>query len=304
MSFSLQFGYAHDLPSVVARIKSQPSDFMVVEQSIAATSHGEHVYLRLRKTNMNTAWLAKCIAETANVTVKDVGYAGRKDRFAITEQAFSCYLPGKQVSQWDRLEDDQVKILAVDRTSRKIRKGDLYGNQFVIRLRDVSGDLTRKLETVKSQGVPNYFGEQRFGRSMNNLRQAELLMSGKRRHCQQRDLMLSAARSYLFNVNLSRQIAEQGWRSIGDEQQGVLFGLSRDPQTGELDLPEYCAHWVAGLRGFRIRSGLRNYKLVLREMSWDSLGRDWQIRFVLPPGAYATSVLRELVHDGESGSGC
>ena len=103
MSFSLQFGYAHDLPSVLARVKSQPSDFMVVEQSIAATSHGEHVYLRLRKTNMNTAWLAKCIAETANVTVKDVGYAVQFD--SIENNTMSKTLLGVKLYEEDGMVD-------------------------------------------------------------------------------------------------------------------------------------------------------------------------------------------------------
>jgi tRNA pseudouridine13 synthase len=303
LSFSLDFAYAHPPPEVVARIKSQPGDFKVIEQSIEPTSVGEHVYLRVRKTDMNTAWLAKRIAELARVSPRDVGYAGRKDRFAVTEQVFSCYLPGRQVNQWERLEDEQVKILQVDRTSRKIRKGDLYGNQFVIRLRDVKGDLSEKLEVIASQGVPNYFGEQRFGRNMNNLDQAEILMSGKRRHCQQRDLILSAARSYLFNLNLSTQISENGWNAIDADQQGVLFGLCRDPQHGEMDLPDYCAHWVSGLQRFRVRPGLRNCRLMPKKLEWDQFESDWEIRFGLQPGCYATSVLRELVKYRETSSG-
>ena len=303
MSFSLDFSYAHARPEMVARVKSRPADFKVVEQSIEATSIGEHAYLRIRKTDMNTAWLAKRIADLAQVDQRDVGFAGRKDRYAVTEQAFSCYLPGRQVNQWHRLEDDQVKILQVDRTSRKIRKGDLYGNQFIIRLRDVEGDLSEKLEMIGSQGVPNYFGEQRFGRNLNNLEQAALLMSGKRRHCQKRDLVLSAARSYLFNVNLSRQISEKGWDAIDANQQGVLFGLSRDPQQGEEDLPDDCVHWVAGLKRFRIKPGLRDYRLMPTALEWDQLGSDWEIRFGLQSGCYGTSVLRELVKYGDLSSG-
>lgn len=93
------------------------------------------------------------------------------------------------------------------RHSRKLRRGALSGNTFAITVRELEGDLqalATRLDSIAARAVPNYFGEQRFGREAGNLARAEAMLSGRWRDRHQRGLYLSAARSALFNAVLAR----------------------------------------------------------------------------------------------------
>jgi tRNA pseudouridine13 synthase len=134
----------------------------------------------------------------------------------MTSQWFSVQLPEGREPGWERLESDQVRVLAVTRHRRKLRRGALKENRFVLRVRDVQGDLAeleRRLEGIRERGVPSYFGEQRFGRDENNLVQAGAMLSGalRVRDRYRRGLYLSAARSWLFNRVLSQRVQLGVW---------------------------------------------------------------------------------------------
>ncbi len=225
-----------------ADFRCEPEDFLVVEQlGFVPAGEGEHVFLWVEKRGENTAWVAKAIAQLAGVKEQDVGYAGRKDRHAVTRQWFSVYLPvraGFVEPNWQQLNSPSIVIEQVVRHTRKLRPGDHEANAFVIRLRNLSGasaeQVTQRFEQVIAGGVPNYFGEQRFGNQGANLVEAEQLLIGGRRYnnTQKHGLMLSAARSHLFNRVLAGRVQRGDWQqAVAGEPcayaSGPLWGRGR-----------------------------------------------------------------------------
>ncbi len=308
MTFDTNFTHAYGRPKSEGTIRGESEDFKVFEEpAFELSGSGEHVYLKIRKTNNNTGWLAAQLADFAGINVKDVGFAGRKDRYAVTEQWFSCYLPGDESTQWQRLDIEGVCILATTRHSKKLRKGDLAGNSFDLTIRNVTNQkmLEERLHKVRDSGAPNYYGEQRFGRDNGNLDSADRLLKGSRSIRRHRDIILSAARSYMFNHYLSTRIAAGNWDEITGIDTGPLYGMSRDPRPGEELLPSECSEWCQGLQQLRVKSGTRHLKLKPRNMRWRFTGNNdgsqaLQVAFSLPAGAFATSLLREVVDYSET----
>jgi tRNA(Glu) U13 pseudouridine synthase TruD len=171
-----------------ATLRAAPEDFVVEEQMpYVLAGAGEHLWVKLRKRGYNTEQVAKQLARTAGVTRREVGYAGMKDRHAITVQWFSLHLAGRPDPDWDSLPDG-MEVVESTRHSRKLKTGALAGNRFMIVLRDCSDGslihyrdaLLRRGEEVRKQGVPNYFGEQRFGHGGGNIAAARATGAGDR----------------------------------------------------------------------------------------------------------------------------
>ncbi|RYZ82080.1 MAG: tRNA pseudouridine(13) synthase TruD, partial [Moraxellaceae bacterium] len=257
------------------------------------------------------AWVAERIAELAQVQVMDVGYCGRKDRHAVTTQWFSIYLPKKEMEpEWSRLNSDSIKILSASRHQHKLRRGDHDTNRFIIRLRDVvvvdKPEFEQKIAEVLVHGVPNYYGEQRFGRNGNNLPEAHaILVEGKRiRDKQKRGLMLSAARSYLFNQVLAARVLANNWQTLLDGEPEAystapLWGRGRSAATGEALQVENIvmdawAEWRDGLEHAGLSQERRLLILKPEAASWRWLGEDLEVSFTLGSGEFATTILREL----------
>lgn len=207
------------VPSCHARIRASAEDFRVDEVlGFEPDGEGEHLLLQVQKRNRNTEQVARELARHAGIRARDVSYCGLKDRVAVTTQWFSLWLPGKADPDWAMIENEDLKILAQVRHRRKLPRGALKANRFVIVLRDVGGDrsgLETRLTMISHQGAPNYFGEQRFGRGGDNLNKALTMFRGHRvkdRHL--RGLYLSAARSYLFNQVLAARLAEDNWNQL------------------------------------------------------------------------------------------
>jgi len=319
-------------------IRSKPEDFQVDEQlRFQPEGEGEHVLLHLRKRNTNTEWLSKQLAEFAGVPYRDVSYAGLKDRNAVTRQWFSVRLPVTKDLDWTGLESEEIQLLEAVRHRRKLRRGALSQNRFCLRLRELDAkpdEMEQRLQQISLQGIPNYFGEQRFGHDGNNLTMVDRLFSGElkkvARH--KRSIYLSAARSYLFNLVLARRLEQGSWnRAIpGDIMQldgsgshfsvteidetiqqriadldihptGPLRGKGERKVTGaiaelEQQVLEAYPEWLDGL----IRFGLSHDRRALRArvigLKWNWLpDGDLELEFALNPGSYATMVLRELV---------
>ncbi len=203
-----------------ACIRSQANDFQVDEQlPFELSGEGEHVWLRIQKEGTNTDWVAEQLAKFAEVPHVAIGFAGMKDRHAITTQWFSVNLAGKTSPNWADFETDDIKIIEQNRHSRKLKRGVLAGNTFQLILRGLTGaesDWEAALQQIAKQGVPNYFGEQRFGHHGNNLRRADQWFStGKApRKRTQKSLYLSAARSWLFNQVLSTRVGDNTWNTV------------------------------------------------------------------------------------------
>ena len=209
--------YAYGSPKTKGRLKSQNSDFRVDEiMPVEASGEGEHLWLLIEKDGSNTDWVAQQLAKFCGLKSMAVSYAGMKDRHAITSQWFSLHMPGMDNPDFTDLVTDEFKILKMVRHNRKLKRGALSGNRFKIRITELSGDietLDKKLQLIEQQGVPNYFGNQRFGRGMGNISKAEKLFNRelKKVKKQQRGLYLSAARSWIFNQVLSKRINMSNW---------------------------------------------------------------------------------------------
>jgi tRNA pseudouridine13 synthase len=334
--------YAYGVPPVSGVLRAQPDDFFVDEMlGFEPDGEGEHVLLQIEKRNTNTQWLADQLARFAGIPKRDVSYAGLKDRNAVTRQWFSLGLAGAAEPDWANLNIDNICLLQHARHRRKLRRGTLQGNRFQLLIRDLRGDLAAletRLQCIAQQGVPNYFGEQRFGHHGANLQQAVAMFQGKRikdRH--KRSLYLSAARSYIFNELLSQRVAAGDWnRAISGDvmllagtnsyfvpeandaaiQQrlasfdihpsGCLWGKGESPaqaEAAELERTLAEAHPVLcrGLEQAGLKQERRALRLPVAELHWelDAPKQLLELRFFLPAGAYATTVLRELVVTGE-----
>ena len=315
--------YAHGVPVLSGRVRATPEDFVVEEDlGYQASGEGEHAFLTIRKRGRNTHEVARALAKLAGVAQVAVGYAGLKDRKAVTTQHFTVQLPGRAAPDWSQLQDDSLQILHSERHHRKIRRGGLRGNAFVIRVVQVRGDRRRaeqRLRRIATAGVPNYFGSQRFGREGSNLpRVADLFAGhGRRPGREQRGLLLSAARAQLFNLVLAgsqRQFMFDAadptivdrLRELDVHPTGPMCGRpSRSLQTaGEAqaverrvlsDWPE----WVAGLARFGLDADRRALRLAVSGLRWQWIEDSLQLAFGLAAGAYATSVLREVVRSDD-----
>jgi tRNA pseudouridine13 synthase len=162
-----------DLPGVGGRIRQRPEDFIVEEIPLYdPCGTGEHIYLYVQKVNLSTSALVEIVARHFGVRPADVGYAGLKDRRAVTRQVLSVHVPGRRPEDFPALVHERVSVLWVDRHTNKLRRGHLRGNRFAIRIRGVptASVLTarRVMQALERAGVPNRIGEQRFGYLQTN----------------------------------------------------------------------------------------------------------------------------------------
>lgn len=236
--------YLNGEPQVQGSYKQQPSDFQVIELlDVDADEHGEHQWLWVSKKGANTTFVARQLADFAGLNERDVSYAGLKDRNAETCQWFSVQLPGKKMLDWQHLEHPEFRIEKAIRRTKKIKTGLHRGNAFRLRLRHVSNTsvLIERWKQICVQGVPNYFGEQRFGREGQNLTKAKAWLSGeisnkkaRKWSRQQQGMLLSSVRSYVFNELLSERIRAQRLQpEVGDFM--LLSGSRSFFQVGEID---------------------------------------------------------------------
>jgi len=230
---TLDLPFAHGGPALDGRLRATADNFVVEEElGYGPSGEGEHVFLTVRKRGRNTHDVARALAQHAGVAQVAVGYAGLKDRHAVTTQHFTVQLPGRETPDWSPLEDDSLQILESARHHRKIRRGGLRGNRFVIRITNVSGDRTladQRLGQLARSGVPNYFGSQRFGRDGANLPRVAALFAGhgRRPKREQRGLLLSAARAQLFNQVLAARVTAGNWDHAIEGDVMLLAGSQR-----------------------------------------------------------------------------
>ena len=328
---------AHGDAVCSATIRTTPEDFFVEEiASFEASGSGEHLLLTVEKRGMNTAWAAKRIAAWAGVAESAIGHAGLKDRHALTRQRFSVWLPKKVAPDIATLQSEDLRVLEHAWHSRKLPRGALAGNRFELLLRDVVGDhaeIEARLDAIRARGVPNAFGVQRFGREGGNLDKALAMFAGRRVKREERSLLLSAARSALFNDILARRVADGSWdrgcegdvwmlqgshsvfgpEALDDALRarseafdihptGALWGTGDARSTGEVRALETSVaaeladgRLAAGLAKAGLRQERRSLRMVVADLHWRWQGADClRLAFSLPAGAYATVVLHEL----------
>ncbi len=228
-------------------IRARADDFEVEEVlGHEPSGDGEHLWLWIEKREQNTVDVAGMLARAAGVHPRQVSFAGLKDRNAVTRQYFSIHLAGRPDPHWDAADLPGVRILSARRSARKIQRGRLQGNRFILVVREFEGDraeLERRLACLRDRGAPNGFGEQRFGG--NNIARARALFAGELRRKpskHKRGFYLSAARSLLFNRVLEQRIDDGSWNRIVAGEVAMLDG-SRSffvPEPGDRSLQERC----------------------------------------------------------------
>ncbi|MGC3873135.1 tRNA pseudouridine(13) synthase TruD [Halomonas sp. GXIMD04776] len=330
--------HAHGGPLAVGDYRGAPEDFVVEEcLGFEPEGHGEHLWLWVEKRDLTTLELARRLARACDVTPRQVGFSGMKDRVAVTRQWVSVHLPGREAPTdlIERLGNTPVQLLEQHRHPRKLKRGVHNANRFILRISGAVGEhpaLEQRWKTLCERGVPNYFGPQRFGPGGRNLfRARDVLRRGWRKRDDREGMLLSSARSYLFNGLLAMRVAEDNWATplAGDvlmldgsasqfvaEQQdetlverasrldlhpsGVLWGTGRSLAQGEAaryeqrlndEHPGLCK----GLERAEVRLARRALRVSLGA---PTLSRDESsliLRFELPRGAFATAVLRELI---------
>jgi tRNA pseudouridine13 synthase len=264
-----------------------------------------------------------------------VGYAGLKDRHALTRQWFSLPLAAGAPEQPGRLDIEGVTVLEARRHARKLKRGTLDGNRFHLAIRDFSGDEAetgRRLQAIGAEGVPNYFGPQRFGHGGANVaRGFDALRNGVPLQRNKKSIYLSALRSFLFNQVLAARVHRGDWDAIIKGELAMLDGThsifpceEHDPEieercrchdihpTGPMPgkggtapgdaalalenavLDEW-AELVELLVAQGVKADRRALRLTPADLEWDLGEGVLQLSFTLPPGAYATTVLREIL---------
>ena len=271
---------------------------------------GEHLFLQIKKRDQNTQWVAGLLSKLAGIKRNDVSFCGLKDRFAVTTQWFSLYLPGRELSP-GQLQHDDFQILSTTRHHKKLRRGMHSGNQFRLVLREFTAledqfaEIEARLQKIALDGVPNYFGEQRFGHDCGNLQQAQELierdqLKGNRRGT---GMILSAARSWLYNLVLAERIRRGNWSTpmeFETQSCAPLWGRGRSAAGGDLQAleQEVLADWQSwryALEHAGLKQERRATQLVPGSFQWKRLGTDQlELSFSLPAGGFATVVLREI----------
>ncbi|HEY7774261.1 MAG TPA: tRNA pseudouridine(13) synthase TruD [Marinagarivorans sp.] len=327
LDVSLDFPFAFGEPAVGALLKSDNQHFFVDEQlGFSPEAVGEHLLLHVESNGENTQWFADQLAQALGVSKTDVGFCGLKDRNAITRQWFSVYDPKRTATEKVDAAFASLsasRLLEATRGKSKLRRGDHAGNAFVITLVLDDGteaaalaDLEQRLAQVAQQGVPNYFGLQRFGRKGNNLVAFEqwLVQSQARAATAKRGrgprkpkgIILSSARSFLFNAVLSQRVLSGSWATLIDGDVSLdglpsapLWGRGRSATQGEALALERAAlmpfcRWSNALEHLGLQQERRALVCRPRNLRWKRTELVLTLTFDLPPGQYATGVLREL----------
>ncbi len=329
------FLHLYDKPLSTGQLRTEMADFKVFEQlPFEPCGEGEHLLIHIRKTGLNTLVVVRHLAKYFSVKESQVSYAGLKDRFAETEQWFGVHVPGKTVYNLSDFSIEGIEVLSYKRHNKKLRIGALSGNRFELVLRKVSNvnDVVRRWHAVASHGVPNYFGEQRFGINGGNINRAQTLFDGaKVKDKKKRGLYLSAARSLLFNALVSERIKENLFEQLIPGDVMMLAGtqsvfvaeeidnklLSRFAEkdiditapmwgSGELmtqndalefeqQLQETFPEFCEGLPRFGLKQERRRIRLCISDAQCNVNEDTITLTFFLPAGCYATTVMRELL---------
>ena len=331
-----EWPYSLGAPSVRGVIRSCPEDFVVEEiPRISPECEGSHLWLWVEKRSANTDWVARELASAIGCHQREIGFAGMKDRHAVTRQWFS--VPATDVTEeiLKQVQIEDVRILEKQRHTKKLKRGTLDGNRFVLKIRDFDGDTARteqRLEQIQKNGVPNYFGPQRFGHQGRNVEQGfRLLSQNARMKRNKRSIYLSALRSFLFNQVLAERVLKGSWDTMIDGELAMLDGTHSifPVELPDADIEDRCKrldihptgpmpgeggtqpqgevaeleqrvlqNWpelVEVLVSQRVDSSRRALRLYPGGLSWKFENNVLELSFELPPGTYATTVLREIL---------
>jgi tRNA pseudouridine13 synthase len=326
---------AATLPGIGGIIKATPEHFVVEEVlPYAACGEGEHVYVTFRRTGWNTADAARSMQKRLGLAPTDVGWGGRKDKTAVVVQTFSfrCGVNHPLSEVKDALADLPFEILGIDRHLNKIKTGHVSANRFTVVVSQPEPDALSRARVIANRlrqtGVPNFYGPQRFGHGMRNIRKGFAHFSpGKKGR---RDtFMVSVVQSALFNIWLKKRMETGDYRRLlaGDivkkTDTGGMFVVD-DPVIETIRFDAGKIVYTGPIYGFkmkaaihaageretmfldrfsltpedfrRLRSPGSRREAILRptDLKIVEVQDGLRFSFTLPSGAYATTVLREF----------
>lgn len=328
------------LPATGGTIKERVEDFFVEEiPAYLPSGEGDHLMVFVEKRELTTDDVVRRLAQELSLDTRNIGYAGRKDKYAVTRQWFS--LPGVEAKMAMALRIPEVSILEAKPHGNKIRTGHLHGNRFRIVIRGVvDGAFERArviLDVIESDGLPNCFGPQRFGRGGRNVEEALAWIVGGRkkpRNRGRRKLLISSLQALLFNrlcqLRLERglitqallgdimKVRETGGLFVAEDMEdvnsrardglisatGPIFGSKMwwpEAEAAELEASVLEAMDLTKehLDGFK-KDG-RGSRRVLRvfpdEVALEEEGDTLIVSFCLDSGSFATTLIAELTKD-------
>lgn len=229
-----RWAHAFGGPVLQGRLKQDVEDFRVDEElGFQPDGEGEHEFLYVEKTGLTTLQVQHALSRHYQLPLKDISYAGLKDKQGITRQWFSLRTGLRKQLSADAEVAPAIRVLDRQRNKRKLQRGSHRGNHFQIALRECSETSdetwTTRLKQIGEQGVPNYFGPQRFGHDAGNLTQAESWFTTQTPPASRelRSIVLSAARSFLFNEVLSQRVQQGSWNRALPGDVMALSGSTR-----------------------------------------------------------------------------
>lgn len=326
-----------------AVMRSADDDFQVEEvPAYQLTGAGEHAWLWLEKRGLSSPQMISLLSHELRIRGGEIGLAGQKDRWAVTRQFVS--VPGRCAEAAAGIALPELRVLSVTLHRNKLKTGHLKGNRFIITLR---GDqqpfgeaelaaVRQRLTELQSEGFPNYYGPQRFGRGGQTLHDGLRLLQGRMpkdywpedQSRTLKRLSLSAVQSAVFNLTTALRV-EAGTAGIAEEGDvvirrggikpfvlpagqptadylpaGPMPGPEMTVAAGNALLQEQSAMQMLGLhpgvfsRFAKLTSGARRRMLEFPESISAELSEGaLRVSFSLPPGTFATSLLAELCAD-------
>ena len=328
--------FTPDLPGVGGRIRDKDEDFEVEElPSYEPCGTGEFLYLWIEKRGVAPEFFARGIAQRLGVSASVIGTAGLKDRHAVTRQWVS--VPKECESRIGNIDGEGVRVLKSGLHTNKLKPGHLRGNHFRILIRDAvrAVNVDAILERLRTLGMPNYYGPQRFGRDGGTVDLGLQCLAGKAPRRIRPFLFrfaLSAVQSLLFNDYLTRRMNDGLFRTVilGDAlakwpaggmfvttdvaadqprfdarevvTAGPMFGKKTYPVAGlaaEREAAVLSDNRLspASFGGFgKLVLGTRRHNLIYLDDLTSAWGADGlRLSFTLPAGSYATVLLREVM---------
>jgi len=322
------------------RLSSTPEDFVVDEIPLFAPSgEGGHTFVRIEKRGRTTEEVARLLARLADVPHAEIGYAGRKDKHAVTTQWFSA--PGLEPAAALALEAEGVRALEAVRHGQRLRTAQLRGNRFELVVRELSAEqvagVAAAAERIRRVGLPNKFGSQRFGRDGDNAERARALLAGADpgRDRRAARFLLSALQAEVFNAFLATRalpldaleegevatihasggsfvvedLAREAPRAATFEisASGPIFGTKLLAPRGAPAEREAAVLRAAGIpervtppRGIKLRGARRAVRVPVPDLEAAEIAADAvRLRFTLPSGSYATVLAATLFTEAE-----
>jgi tRNA pseudouridine13 synthase len=329
------------LPGTGGKIKTIPEHFQVDEIPVYKPSgEGEHLFINITKKGITTKEVQKALARVFKTKVRDVEFAGIKDKYAVTSQNFSVWLLEKQDKNlaYNLEEELPVKINSMDFHQRKIKKGHLMGNAFQIKITDIEMPIDEAYEKasniiamIHEKGLPNFYGEQRFGIEGDNAERGYDVLKGKEKIHNKwlRRFLLSSFQSHLFNYYLYLRINRDLFNQIlpGDvakkqDTGGIFIVEDVKQEQNRLDNKEICftgpmfgkKMTLAGDQAGKFEqeilddnnvtydelkaaklTGTRRAGILLPKIKPEKENDGLLLSFTLPKGAFATVLLREIM---------